>query len=111
MTSKPSHGWSMRNQGGFKRSTRVKAVYKAPERPDAGLTVQQAASKGYNIRTRCLDHHCLHEKTDFAANVVVDFPALADLTLAEIAAQVRCTKCGRTGTASMSYDRADAGIR
>lgn len=101
---KPSHGWSTQNQGGFKRSTRVKQIYKAPERPSDGLTIQQAASKGYSIRIRCLNPDCLHEKVEHALNMVTAFPSVADKTLADLAPKSRCVSCGQRGAAQISFE-------
>ena len=102
---KPSHGWSTQNQGGYRKTTKVKQVYRAPERPADDLTIQQAASKGYSIHIRCLDAECMHEKTEFAANIVTEFPTVAEMTLADIVPRSRCVGCGKKGTAQMKFEK------
>lgn len=105
MVRKPSHGWSTQNQGGFRRSTRVKQVYKAPERPSDALTIRQASSKGYSVQIRCLNPDCLHEKVEYALNMMTDFPSVADDTLADIMPKSRCVRCGKIGTAQMKFEK------
>ena len=102
---KPSHGWSARNHGGFKRSNKVKQIYKSVEKPADDLTIHQAAGNALSIHIRCIDPDCLHEKVEYAANIVTDFPAMADLTLAEIIPRSRCVACGKKGTAQMTFER------
>jgi hypothetical protein len=100
---KPSHGWSTGNQGGFRPPSRVRQIYKAPERTSGDITIRQAASKNFRIKIRCKVPNCLHEIVEYAPNFMVNHPSEADKTIAQIAPNLKCTACCKKGAASVKF--------
>ena len=72
MSRKVIHGWSNRQQGGFRQASRGRMVYQRPKKVDQTLTLAQAASMDYDVVSLCQDFTCLFRDERRAVNIVAD---------------------------------------
>lgn len=106
MSRKMSHGWSNRQQGGFRQAGRGRMVYQRPKKVDQTLTLAQAASMDYDVVSLCQDFTCLYRDERRAVNIVADNRGVSDLMLQDLGSFLSCQKCGRVNSQIFTYSLA-----
>ena len=98
MPRKASHGWSNRQQGGFRPGGPVrhilvgeKSVAKKSDLINQNLTIAQAANIGANISSHC--QKCGAKNIKTAAYILRNFPKQANDRLSQIKTVCSNNKC------------------
>lgn len=89
MPRKVSHGWSTRQQGGYRLGGPVRQIDRKKPPVDQSLTIMQAAGLHYTVMTLCQNPRCLNKTATKAINLAA-IPKLTNLTLQEIGHQITC---------------------
>ena len=102
MPRKASHGWSFRQQGGFRSPGPVKIIYqsdttknnlkkKVSPKVNQNLTLAQAANIGASISFQCLN--CKRSKYVPCKELVLKFPKHADAHIKIVSQKATCAGC------------------
>lgn len=98
MPRKASHGWSNRQQGGFRRGGPMRHILigdksrkKKSDLINQNLTIAQAANIGANISSHC--QKCGAKNIKTAAYILKNFPKHANDCLSQIRTVCSNTKC------------------